>query len=1745
MRRNVQLYIAGRRVDLGDDSWILYNWTREDMSNPTSVVNSSSHQIEIPGTCRNNAVFGAAFRLDRRTIFGSRYDGVNFDPTRKTPFALYADDGSVLEAGYCRLDAVNTHDRRHTYALTLYGGLGSMFYALAYAEDGSAKTLADLTWKDPDGNDITSFATFRAQTIIFAWRYLRDGTYDPGDWFNVVNFAPAYNGLPDDFDTSHALSTGDAYNNVPFGYTGDNGVYYSYKPGTDCALLAFTNPKTEWEVGDLRWYLQRPVLSVKAFIAAVCDPRNNGGYTVTLDPAFFRDDNPDYADAWWTLPMIATDDRATSAGIANVLASSKTPMQYLVDYCKHFGLLFIWDSGRRSVRIVTRATFYGEDTSVIDLSGRIDRSQPITQDPVLADKRWYQLGGGGKGQFIEQYRANYGKDYGIQTIDTAYEFDAETKVLTEGNAFQDAAEVQESSLLFATAYAIHSWGIEHVLLIPYYEKVTTQLWNGEDSVERDILFYDWYSNTMPSITYDTPSQPGLDWLPKLQTHGDDNKAEDGTDILLFFTGFRDTPTIATGLQKTYYLTDDDTTMTALAGAPCWDMRNIQYPQTSLPSFRRVVLSGQYITDAWEWGAPAVRAVIDAAYPAGEDNSLYGRWWKAYLADRYAADTRVLTAQVDLRGLSVGQALLRRFYWYDGALWVLNAIRNYSMTSWDLAECELIKVQDMDAYILGPGNYGSTFLVVSPIARTFTIAPGGATLTFTVRSSSAWTLSQSVVANWVSFSRSSGPAGTTVVTATITGNDSGARRSIAITFENADGKSVATQFMQAAQTAGAISVDPSVINIPASGTAIAGQASRGKSARVTADGAWAVDAATIPAWLTVTSSSYGVSLRAGANSGAVRTANLKIYLTGDPDTFVYLSVIQAEGQGGTGDITLLDENGNNSATVDPAGGSLTLYVRVPDADGWTITKSESWVSVSPVSGSDNGTLAVTIPANSGTAARQATITATRSGYSEGAIFYITQNAPAASSDSIEITRRDNTLYNNVVVGNGEEYEGFDVKATGAWTASANVSWLHVYGSAWSGSGNATRWFYTDVNTGAARTGIITATLTATGQTALFYVYQNGDGTVTLSASFNKTTINAAAQTIYLTVNAPQNVAWTIDSVDPALRPQSYSGTGPGEVEVGVLAFGGSTYRDISLTVRAAAYGLSATASVRQTASASADYLTVVPFGTVNVRADATSVTFQVQSSTSWRVSGPSTVLISPASGSGSGTVTVQFDPNTTLSSKTYAIVFQTTAGDTITVNVSIVQAASGTSAITATPTELTMAPAGESKTITVQASGAWTASKSASWIGIDVSSGASGTSTVTVTVRQNTDAGRTGTITFVCGDSTAVVTVYQGTAGALSVSDAAVSLPFTSGQSAEVTVYSSLAWAISADTPLPSWLSALYPQHIGDPNGETLTFTTVAANSEATPRSATVRVELIGDPTTYADIVVTQAGKSVIYVSPSSFQLGAGSAERTLEVTSNTSWRITSLPSGVTIDAQHQSGTGNVTIPVTIEANPLASDRALTIVFTTTDGTAAASAIIQQAARQFSVTSAVTVPASGAQQAATLVSSTAWTLDASSVPSWLIVSPISGDATTGTAIAIHAASYYDTTQDRSASISFLDAFGNRIACVVTQTRHEASPILIKPEYENAVLLPGVTTRTGTAEIECEGSWSVETDAESPLAVSVSSVGGTGDGTLTWTVTGITTEARTCHIRVRTIVRPEGGTLEETYEAVLTLVYRQSE
>ena len=1382
-------------------------------------------------------------------------------------------------------------------------------------------------------------------------------------------------------------------------------------------------------MADLRWYLQRPVVSVKAFIAAVCDPRNNGGYEVTLDPTFFNAANPYYADAWWTLGMIATEDRASSDCLNNVLRASKTPMRYLADFAKHFGLVFMWDSSRHKVSIVTRATFYTDGTGVLDLSRRIDRSQEIVTDPVLADKRWYQMGDGGKGEFAEQYAKDYGKGYGTQRIDTGYEFDAGTTILTDGMAFQEAAEVSETDYLFSEAARIlngRTW--QRFFQLPRFEAVSIELWNDAGETKTFPV-----ECPVDANYYDNLDHPFADWLPKVQLHGAENKAGDGADVLVFFAGVLNTPTYNSGswdVSKSYFLTEDSDAMTDLAGGPCWDLTRTGIQRTSLPSFRRVVLSGRYIVNSWEWGAPAVRPVPDIQYPDGAPTALYDLWWKAYLTDRYATDTAVMTCRVDLRGLPVGQDLLRRFYWYDGALWTLNAIRNHPLTSYDLTECEFVRVIDKLAYTEGPGSLSAHFLDITPAAASFQVKSRGEILTLTVRSSSAWTMQFSAIQNWLVASADTGAAGTTVITLTAVGNDSSARRSVGVSFTNSDGITRSFNVIQPPKTAGSLSLSPSSLTINSGGTGL-----RGASSRVIADEAWAVDTSTIESWLWYNISSAGITVYCDGNGGSARSSYIKVYLTGDPDTYAILAVTQEAGAGGTGGITLTDGQGNTSATVQSSGGSLTLVLTVPEGDDWTLTPSENWVSVSPLSGSgNNNAIAVTIPSYSGGSDRQATITAVRDGYTEGAVFYIIQAAPAANPDYIKLTRADAPLFNNVEVdGNGGTLP-FDVRASGGWSVAAQNSWIHPltqYG-AWSGSGNATLWFSCDQNNGSPRTGTIVGTHATTGETSTFYVYQSGDGTVSLSASFNHTTIDSTAQRVYLTIVCPSGLAWSIDNVSNGLAPDSLSGTGPATIGASVTANTGSSQRTLSLRVKNTMYSLTSTASVNQNAPAATDYLRVTPFGDVRVLASDTYQNFAVECSTSWQVTTNVTgVTITPSSGSGNATVRVSFPANTSSSIVSIPLTFQTTSGTAIAKTATIKQSAASSATMSVTPTSLDIDPAGETKTVAVTASDPWVATKSASWITLSDTSGSAGSGIqVGIGAAANNGNRRTGTVSFQCGHGTpVVVTVTQEAQSRLDVDTSTVALDPASGSTGAVTVYASGPWAVISS--LPSWLEATAPSKNGSAQGETLTFRAKSQNNDTSTRTATVRIALDVNSGIYVDITVSQAGQTYIYVSPFTASVPNTAGSGYIHVDSNTAWEIVTMEAGIDIDAQYMSGSGTADIPYSYDDNTGGEITAI-VTFETADGKSATFTLIQAATD----TPIVVTPNRGlvfgtdariTTEVRVIRANASWSLSSSG--DWLRFSPSSGAANTDVNVTFYG--LLSETETFSAVVTITTALGDTL------------------------------------------------------------------------------------------------------------------
>lgn len=1032
MRRKISLYIGDQLADLDDQSFILFNYQMDDLSNPTIVKNSFSQQITLKGTPANNRIFGGYFRVDRRVANTGGETGVDFNASQKVPFTIYDEMSEILESGYVKLDSISRQRQDIQYKVTLYGGLGSFFYALSYDDEGNKRTLADLDYLQTGSPDTELNFIINAESVQEAWRRLQQDTSAAAMW-DVINFAPAYNGIPEgNFSPDKGLiipSQMGLKDQITEGQD-DEAVTYGLKSGY--ALVNLAEAQDEWAVKDLRSYLQRPVLSMKAFWDAICNPDNNGGYEVDASVVTDLNAMGKYSDLWMTLPLISSigsikqesgdltltmsstatsgnsvgrfditgsvpagtkvianlhckmrwnmpsgansyntlypvvtyrygrnttskisaifiqavaygsDDSIVggskikafaygsrtmsavaaqcgytpawaadyeglniseftkvSAGVfeipnelaftveaqdvayykilvsvypgtrrtqesggsggstssvdydtsgggsistpvmyvdyntgytpastfiaagttadsityssseslrsgasitkAMLLSTSRTPAEYMLSFCKIFGLYFTYDNSTRKVTILRRNDLYQDET--IDLTRRVDLSKGVSIKPLVFDAKWYDfmLEGVG-GAFYDEYLNVEGIPYGIQRVNTGYDFNADSVNLMESVVFKNAATVLARSKYFnmitrvipdytypTSQFAQNTWytgnviggdvtqttatgcsainlrvregeryrlqthggdtgrawyyldrdnkivnmadalwegsitltipsGVSHLIAqtdiegrlsltklgssafypSPFLDKGNTYtLWSPDgETIDTDISCPP-DSSTLEYYN-DNPNYKGYDInsARKLELRSADNKPVDGADILVFHEGWN---------RYDYFkLTDDVPAMDVVNdGVPCWLLGagGTGADGLNIPIFQRYNYGNiAVIDDSLDFGVPHQMDIPGVRHSDG--CTVYERGWKNYISDRYDVNTKVMTCRVNFAGMQVNQELLRKFYWYENSLWVLNAIRNYSLTTFDPVECEFVQVQDKSNYLNG-------------------------------------------------------------------------------------------------------------------------------------------------------------------------------------------------------------------------------------------------------------------------------------------------------------------------------------------------------------------------------------------------------------------------------------------------------------------------------------------------------------------------------------------------------------------------------------------------------------------------------------------------------------------------------------------------------------------------------------------------------------------------------------------------------------------------------------------------------------------------------------------------------------------------------------------------------------------------------------------------------------------------------------------------------------------------------------
>lgn len=784
---------------------------------------------------------------------------------------------------------------------------------------------------------------------------------------------------------------------------------------------------------------------------------------------------------------------------------------------------------------------------------------------------------------------------------------------------------------------------------------------------------------------------------------------------------------------------------------------------------------------------------------------------------------------------------------------------------------------------------SSTIAVSPAS--FNIAAEGGTSTLALTSMISWLITEA--ADWLEVNPPMGTGDATISISALA-NLTTQARTATITVTGEDGTFRTVSVTQAGATP-VLTVAPESMEFTTTG----GTADFIVASNTT----WAISG--YSSWLSVSTSSG--------------SQNASITLTCQPNTSTSARTTEVRVSGGNLSRKLLVTQQGVPITLTASPTALTFTaeagnksISISSNANWSVSENLSWLSVTPSSGKLNGTVTVTCQASLDQVPRSGEITIAVPGATPQ-IIAVTQAAY-----SISLGVNPSTL--SFSPSGGTSNVG--VTASVDWSVSETADWLDV--SALSGTGNASLSIICSQNTSTSPRNTIVTLTGADGTTRTVSVTQSGI-TPTLSATPASVSLAVEGGTSNLSILS--NTAWSIQTSAEWLSFSTLTGAGDGSVVVTALANSGTSARSAVIFITAA--GTSpVSVTVTQAGSVNTPYLTVAPT-LLYAPASAGSISFQIESNTTWRISESiSWATVSPASGSSNGEVTVTLTARTSTSSRSGTIYIYGTGLSSK--KVTITQYGTGTGyTLSVSPGVVDFSEQGGVTNVLVASNTSWKVSSDEKWLTLSGSAG-SNNGTFTITCQPNTSTSPRNASIEVSGTgvNTQTIRVTQlGIQEVLSVTPSMLEFS-ASGATSSFAIASNTEWTVSESL---SWLSVSPNQ--GSLNGSVTVVCTL--NPDPIVRTGTITITGKGGLT--QTVEVTQGAASLtLQVSPTTLGYTAAGGTSSLSITSSIDWTLAEIEDWIELSAT--SGTGNASVVITCLPNTTTSPRSMSVVLTGADGT---------------------------------------------------------------------------------------------------------------------------------------------------------------------------------------------------------------
>lgn len=346
-----------------------------------------------------------------------------------------------------------------------------------------------------------------------------------------------------------------------------------------------------------------------------------------------------------------------NVGLSSFYKKEEPLFDVILQYTKMFGLVWNVDYNNKIITIQRRETLF-KDYEVEDWSKKLDKTNPITVQPVLFQSKYIKFGYEDiDGLRYSQYKDEFNSQYGDKILRTKYEFNSENKNMIDG-----ILPLIASNRSF----------------IPYEEMINWDTTSILQSKIDDIVRLE-----CASTNDDRPISSG-NWC--LRSHNNT-------------------------VDKSYI--SDDTVLMIMNDESCYlDYRAIEAGQIPTNSFIGIydmpVFSPIWKDDVEAFptygtyysclfNTPKVDYTKDLIFDKANGRTIYDLFWGNYISDRYNTQNKMVVANFNLSISDYNNFKFNKLVILDNQLFLVNRIIDFDPTSTSTTKCELIQIQNINNY----------------------------------------------------------------------------------------------------------------------------------------------------------------------------------------------------------------------------------------------------------------------------------------------------------------------------------------------------------------------------------------------------------------------------------------------------------------------------------------------------------------------------------------------------------------------------------------------------------------------------------------------------------------------------------------------------------------------------------------------------------------------------------------------------------------------------------------------------------------------------------------------------------------------------------------------------------------------------------------------------------------------------------------------------------------------------------------